>query len=188
MQSIIRQFIDLDDLAGIVSKMMNRNILAHNPNTPLEFIDFESLSDRVQYTLCIRNKHLNKQFVLNHIDDIFMESWYCISWRDLIDLEIFNLLHKDIQNRLLELHEHLNLKLPTKVIIDHVSVYEWSWLSRYSLTEDEIEYMLSIQYPKEKIYTVYRTLVECQRLTPKHLDIMKTQYPKTTARIIDDYY
>jgi hypothetical protein len=188
MQRVIQTFVYLDDLANIIYKMIYRRSLYHNPDTPLEFIDFELLPSHLQYVVCMKNKHINKQFVLNNMNNILTRSWYCIAHRKIIDLEIFNLLSKDIKYYLVSNNKTVHLDLPKKILIDYSHTYEFHWIAVYPMTEDEIEYILLRHCPEEYVSELYQSLAEHQRLTQHHLCIMKRYHPKAALELVDNYY
>jgi hypothetical protein len=190
LESIVHQFIDSDDLVSVIFDMININILAHNPNTPLEFINFKALKETIQHVVCMKNKYINKQFILDHADSIYSPLiWeYLILYRIIVDLEIFNKLSNFTKSGLCSRSHLPNLKVPKKVLMDYCRSYDLVYMARYPMTEDEIDYILSLYCDPEHACYLYDALAEYQYLTQRHLDIMKKRYLNPALRTIEEYY
>jgi hypothetical protein len=188
LESIIYELAHLDDLVNIVFNMISIRSLIHNPNTPLEFINFKSLRETMQHMVCAKNKHINKHFVLNHVDDIkTYEIWdYLIQYRITIDSEIFDKLPNDLKSYVSITH-HLRLDVPRKTLMEWCPSHRLDELAKCPMTTDEIEYLLS-EYSGGYVYSMYRALAKYQCLTQRHLDIMKKRHLNYALKTIEDYY
>jgi hypothetical protein len=189
LKLIIYGFLHLDDLVNIVFGMINVKILINNSNTPLEFIDFKSLTNIIKRMILAKNRHVDKRFILDNIDAIKdLSTWgYLAEHKITIDLEIFNRLHKDVKSHLSGWYVSFKLDIPKKILIDYCPSGNLPSMARQSITADEIEYLLSLDIDEEYIDEVYDELAKYQCLTQRHLDIMKKLYPKGAEKVINFY-
>jgi hypothetical protein len=188
MRRIIQQFVYPDDLTNIAFKMVDDHRLANNPNTPLDLLDIKYSEPWIVYVICAKNKHIDRQFILDNIRYISDKTiWKCLVDRITINLGMFSKLPGAVQSYLIE-HHIDKLNIPKKSLIDHCKSSYLEHIAASSLTEDEIEYILTRHYSGVDAYGLYSELAVHQHLTQHHLDIMKKRNYKATAMIISKYY
>jgi hypothetical protein len=189
LRQIIDEFVDCDDLTIAVYIMVNQNILAHNPNTPLEFMNFKLSSASIRHAICIKNRNINRRFVLAHIKDIpYFTSWRYIRSKVTIDTTIFNLLSRHVREYLAGRGYSSRIKVPKTTLMYYLTVDGLKHLAKHPMTSDEIIYMLSRPYDEDELYELYSVLMEYQYLTPHHLDIMRSHHPEAAVAVINESY
>jgi hypothetical protein len=190
LKSIVHQFIDSDDLASVIFYMISIRPLVHNPNTPLEFIYFGLLKGHFKHIICVKNKHIDRQFILDNMDVIQDRSTlrYLALHKITVDLELFNKLPEATKYFLSVQDYPYKLNVPKKILMNYCVPYSLEHFAEYPMTSDEIDHILSLRCDLDHIYGLYEALASYQYLTELHLDIMKKRNPKIASEIIEKYY